>query len=116
MAVPGSIFSALSEGANALIKDGAKTVTSADDILAELRPTSVARQMVASELLALDEVEQALLNALGSDPIHIDDIAHEAALPMSVVSSALAMMELKELVRQVGAMNYVRGTHSWQAS
>lgn len=111
MAVPGSIFSPMSEGAHALIKDGAKTVTCADDILAELRPSSVARQIVATELLPLDDVERAILQALGHEPMHIDDIAHEAALPMTIVSSALTLMELKELVRATGGMNYVRGIH-----
>ena len=66
---------------------------------------------MGSDDLPLDEVEASILKALGHEPMHIDDIAHEAALPMSVVSSVLTLMELKDLVRPVGGMNYVRGIH-----
>jgi DNA processing protein len=53
-----------------------------------------------------------LLAVLGTEPIHIDEIARAASLPMSVVSAGLTMMELKGLARQTGAMNYVRGIDS----
>jgi DNA processing protein len=39
--------------------------------------------------------------------VHIDDIRRETGLPIAQVSSTLAMMELKGMVRQVGGMNYV---------
>ena len=42
------------------------------------------------------------------DPIHIDDITRNSALAASTVSSALTMMELKGLIKQVGGMNYIR--------
>ena len=46
---------------------------------------------------------------LGSEPTHIDEIAQSVSLPISTVSAALAMMELKGMARQAGGMNYVRG-------
>jgi len=39
--------------------------------------------------------------------VHVDEIAAKAALPITEVSSTLALMELKGMVRQVGGMNYV---------
>jgi DNA processing protein len=39
--------------------------------------------------------------------VHVDEIGREAGLPIATVSSTLAMMELKGMVRQVGGMNYV---------
>jgi DNA processing protein len=108
-AVPGSIFSPMSKGTNALIRDGATPVTSGDDLLAELQPASVPRQLTVQDILPLDATERALIDVLGAEPTHIDEIARAASLPMSAVSAGLAMMELKGLVRQTGGMNYVRG-------
>jgi DNA processing protein len=55
-----------------------------------------------------DDTERALLRHLGPQPIHIDDVRRECGLPIATVTSTLAMLELKGLVRQVGRMNYVR--------
>ena len=48
------------------------------------------------------------LDYLGYEPVHIDDIIRTSGLNISTVSSVLAMMELRGLVRQVGGMNYIR--------
>jgi DNA processing protein len=40
--------------------------------------------------------------------VYVDDLRRECGLPIATVTSALAMLELKGLVRQVGRMNYVR--------
>jgi DNA processing protein len=45
---------------------------------------------------------------LSSEPIYIDELRRESGLPVSTVSSTLAMLELKGMARQVGTMNYVR--------
>lgn len=108
MAVPGSIFSPVSEGTNNLIRDGAVPVTRADDVLAELGAAPSVRQLTVESILPADETERSLLAVLGPEPVHIDEIARAASLPMSLVSSTLAMMELNGLVRSVGSMNYVR--------
>ena len=42
------------------------------------------------------------------DPVHIDEVIRSSGVDISAVSSALAMMELKGLVRQIGGMNYIR--------
>lgn len=112
MAVPGSIFSPASRGTNRLIRDGAIPVTSAEDILQELEPQRGTRHMAVERIVPEDDTERALLAILGTEPLHIDEIARMASLPMSVVNAGLAMMELKGLARQTGAMNYVRGIDS----
>jgi len=109
LAVPGSIFSPASRGTNNLIRDGATPVTSAEDVLAELAPSRVPRQLTVEDILPLDETERALLDVLTAEPLHIDEIARAVSLPMSVVSASLAMMELKGIARQTGGMNYMRG-------
>jgi DNA processing protein len=107
-AVPGSILSPASRGVNRLIQKGeAKLVHTYTDILEELNLMTVARQMEMRELLPESETESALLHYLGAEPSHIDEVCRKSGLPAATVSGTLAMMELKGLVKQVGAMNYV---------
>jgi DNA processing protein len=48
-----------------------------------------------------------LLKQLSAEPTHIDEVCRSSGLPVATVSSTLAMMELKGMVRQVGTMNYI---------
>ncbi len=80
-AVPGSIFSPYSRGANELIQQsGAKLVRDARDILAELNLTMVTEQVAVQQALPADETELALLNCLSVEPAHIDEIGRQAQL------------------------------------
>ncbi len=106
-AVPGSILSPASRGTNALIQQGAKLVRSASDILEELNLTAVAHQMEMKEIIPSSDAETVLLKTLGAEPVHIDEVCRSSGLPAQSVSSTLAMMELKGMVKQVGTMNYV---------
>lgn len=106
-AVPGSILSPMSRGTNSLIQEGAKLVRDCTDILEELNLTVNVQQMEMKEITATSEAEKLLLKQLGSEPIHIDQVCRQSGLPISTVSSNLAMMELKGLVRQISSMNYV---------
>jgi DNA processing protein len=107
-AIPGSILSPSSRGTNRLIQMGeAKLVRVCSDILEELNLTTVARQMEMRELLPETETESLLISQLSGEPSHIDEVCRKSGLPAATVSSTLAMMELKGLVKQVGTMNYV---------
>ena len=106
-AIPGSVLSPASRGTNHLIQEGAKLVRDYTDILEELNLTTVARQIEMREVLPSSDTEQLLMKQLGAEPTHIDEVCHSSGLPVSTVSSTLAMMELKGLVKQVGPMNYV---------
>ena len=108
-AVPGSILSPASEGTNALIRDSAaKLVTDHTDVLEELNLTYVEQQIEMKALFPENEDESQVLKHVTYDPVHVDEIVRTAGLPTSTVSSVLAMMELKSMVRHVGGMNYVR--------
>ena len=108
-AVPGRISSPTSAGTNRLIKQsGAKLVSDYIDILEELNLSSVGEQLEMKALFPVDEQESAVLSYVTFDPIHIDEVIRSSKLGISHVSSTLAMMELKGLVRQVGGMHYVR--------
>jgi DNA processing protein len=105
-AVPGSIFARGSIGANRLIRDsGAKLITSAEDVLTELQLQMVPQQLEMRQLLPANSTEGRLMALLQ----HIDALTRASALPVAEVSSALSMMELKGLARQVGGMQYVLG-------
>jgi len=106
-AIPGSTLSPASRGTNHLIQEGAKLVRDYTDILEELNLTAVARQLEMKEIIPSSDTESLLLRQLGAEPTHIDEVCRSSGLPMSTVSSTLAMMELKGLVKQIGAMNYV---------
>ena len=108
-AVPGSIFSPYSRGTNELIQQsGAKLVREARDVLTELNLTMVSEQVEVQQTLPADETELALLSCLSAEPAHIDEIGRQARLEPAEVSSALALLELKGYVRQVGGLNFVR--------
>lgn len=108
-AVPGSIYSPNSRGTNKLIQDGAAKLTlTLEDVLAELNLSMAAHQIEMAELVPADETEAVLLRQLGGEPVHIDDVRRTSGLPIAAVTSGLAMLELKGMVRQVGQMNYVR--------
>ncbi|HIM17591.1 MAG TPA: hypothetical protein EYM27_09145 [Dehalococcoidia bacterium] len=66
------------------------------------------RQLEMAVFFPEDEREAAVLKFVSFDPIHIDEITRNSALAASTVSSALTMMELEDLVRQVRGMNYMR--------
>jgi DNA processing protein len=105
-AIPGSILAPTSQGTNQLIQEGAKLVRGYRDILEELNLTAAAQQIEMKELMPATDTESLLLKRLSAEPVHIDEICRTSGLPISTVSSTLAMMELKGLVKQVGAMNY----------
>lgn len=107
-ALPGDANSPHSEGTNRLIQDGAaKLVLSVEDILEELNLTMVERHQEVRAAVPSNEREARILEHVSSQPLHVDEIGQRANLPISEVTSTLAMMELKGMVRQVGGMNYV---------
>lgn len=109
LAVPGNIDSPNSHGCNELIKDGARLVEVAEDvieglgIMLEAAPAERPRPDVQ-----VSEDEQAVLEALSFQPRHVDETVAEADLPVSRVNSALMLLEMKGLVRRFPGNTYVR--------
>jgi DNA processing protein len=105
-AVPGSIFSQVSRGTNALIKKGAKLVTSAADILDELNliPQTILEPV---NFDATDE-EQTILTKLTKEPTHINDLIKSLKLNPSQVNANLTMLEMKGRVKNLGGAKYVK--------
>lgn len=107
MAVPGSITSPSSLGVNYLLKQGAKLITGVDDVLEELNLQRVAEHREARQTVTSDPTEQKIVAKLTTEPVHVDDLSRELGLPVSAVTGALTLMELKGLARSVGGMQYV---------
>jgi DNA processing protein len=106
-AVPGSILAPQSKGTNKLIQSGALPLLSVNDLMQALDITRVGEQKAARKVVPGDAIEAKLLSVLGNEPLHVDEIRNQSELPIEKVSSVLALMELKGMVRQVGGMNYV---------
>jgi DNA processing protein len=102
-AIPGSIHSALAKGCHALIKQGAKLVESADDVLVELQlpAAAVSAEPVLELVPALDAELQALLVALGHDPVDVDGLAQRAGQDAAGVMGRLLTLELDGLVERL---------------
>ncbi|MEA3397722.1 MAG: DNA-processing protein DprA [Chloroflexota bacterium] len=111
-AVPGNILNPAAAGCNRLLRDGAAVVTEVRDILETLHLDQLAERQVAREILPTNATEAALLAQLSCEPCHVDALSREAHLPVEEVSSTLVMMELKGMVRQVGALQYVLARES----
>ncbi|NLF51016.1 MAG: DNA-protecting protein DprA [Leptolinea sp.] len=105
--LPGSIYANQSKGTNRLIQQGARPLIDVRDVLDVLNIEQVQEYRQARLELPTDPREQQILDNLGYEPIHIDDLGNATGWGMDTLTATLTMMELKGMVRQVGAMNYI---------
>ncbi len=113
-AVPGSIESFKSRGTHFLIKEGARLIENADDILDELGMSHAQHHQgnllsgITNDAPILDESEQKIYDILSDYPMHIDHIVRKGDMNPARVSSILMQMELRGLVRQLAGKRFVR--------
>ncbi|NUZ06434.1 DNA-processing protein DprA [Piscinibacter koreensis] len=110
-AIPGSIHSPLARGCHALIKQGAKLVDSAADVLDELGVTSAPALPRAVATAAPPAKEDALLAALGFDPISIDSLVERTGLSAGELSVRLLDHELEGRVKRLPGQRFQRVAH-----
>ncbi|NIA17123.1 MAG: DNA-protecting protein DprA [Planctomycetes bacterium] len=117
MAVPGKIDSPLSKGTNRLIKDGARLVDSVKDIIESLgqigqgisehvsiSATKAVKEMemplFSTEQLTLSDNDRAVINCLGKEPMHIEDIIAQVEIAPGSINASLTSLRLKGLIKQ----------------
>lgn len=106
-AVPGKITSPMSKGTNLLIKQGAHPLLAPQDVLDLLNMSFIAEQRVIRKTLPSDPKEAVLFQAVGEEPLHVDEISSLTKMPIEEVTATLALMELKGMVRKTLGMKYV---------
>lgn len=112
-AIPGNLGSRNSEGTNRLIKEGAKLVTSVEDILEELRLTPAGKEPGSylqgeRDLPHLSEMERSIFKLISDEPYHIDRIASQVSVRVPQALTTLLSLELKGLVKQLSGKMFVR--------
>ncbi len=108
-AIPGSIHSPLSKGCHLLIKQGAKLVESAQDILEELKYITIATSTAQPSLASAPDAESAqLLRALGFDPVDADTLATRCQLDIATLNGQLLTLELNGLLEMLPGGLYRR--------
>ena len=114
LAIPGSIHSPLAKGCHQLIKQGAKLVESAQDVLEELRfshataPTLGGQPAVAHSPNPKDPTISRVLNAMGFDPIDADTLSARTGFDAALLSTHLLTMELDGLIERLPGGSYRR--------
>ena len=118
-AIPGSIHAPQSRGCHALIRQGAKLVESAQDVLEELRmPPAAGKQSASSGAAVLDEegstdidtrqTESPLLQALGFDPMGVDALVARTGMDAASLQVELLELELDGQVARLPGGLYQR--------
>jgi len=111
-AIPGSIHSPLSKGCHLLIKQGAKLVESAQDVLEELRLPMSSQTSNKSPDLPLSSTSNPelarLLEAIGFDPVSADALCERSGLDAAILNTQLLTLELDGAVERLQDGKYRR--------
>src|SRR5260221_168162 len=112
-AIPGSIHNPLARGCHQLLREGAKLVETAADVLSELKIPFTKQDLTepggdAPAAAVLDKEYEILLDALGYEPQSIDTLVERTTLPSPHLASMLLILELKGRVALHAGGRYAR--------
>ena len=102
-AVPGNINNIASKGTNRLLKEGAKVLTSIEDILEDLKLRFKISEAPKVKLDSdyLSDTEKKVYSIINKEPIHIDLIALKSGIRINDLNSLLTILEVKGLICQL---------------
>ncbi len=106
-ALPHNIISPVGVGCNNLIKQGAKMVTAPEDVTEALNLKNIQQIVENRQKLTASPIEEKITGVLSRAPKHVDMIIKESQLNGPTVMSALTLMEMRGMVRNLGGMKYV---------
>ena len=110
-AIPGSIHNPLARGCNALIRQGAKLVETAEDVLEELNLFVAEEEQDATMPTGTSDLEQThqhILKFVAYSPTSIDTLVEETGESPEVIASTLLLLELQGYVESVAGGHYTR--------
>jgi DNA processing protein len=106
-ALPGPINSALSQGCNRLIKQGAELILSPEDLLEELgmRVAEMSDNKTRKKIV-LETAEDMVYSCLDFRPQNLNDIMERAKMPVSQLLDILVSLELRGLIKEISKNYY----------
>ncbi len=99
-AVPGPITSRLSAGPAKLIRDGARLVTSADDVLSEFGETREKRDK--KQVICRSQEEEKIVGVLAAHQMEMDELVATTGLTTQVVSATITILQMRGIVKEYG--------------
>lgn len=107
-AIPNSIYAPTSIGANNLIKYGAKLVNDVKDITEELNVETKTQEITSRKFFPQSKEEAIICEHLHKDKaVNIDKLAKLTKLDIASCNAKLTFLEIKGIVRNIGASNYI---------
>lgn len=107
-AVPGNIDDERNRGCHALIKDGARLVENAADVLAELGLEPGEAQQLELPMDSLTDSELSIVRLLSLEPVQVDEIIDKCDMPAHMVAGMLTVLEMKGVIKRLPGNAYVR--------
>ncbi|MBB6135922.1 DNA processing protein [Massilia aurea] len=100
-ALPGSIHSALTKGCHRLIREGAQLVETVDDVLMAMRVSPLAGLPQVDAAAPASDDDAILLDALGHEPVALDELLARLALDPGMLGARLLELELAGVVTRL---------------
>lgn len=109
-ALPGSIYSKLSEGTNHLISQGARILTSSNDILKDfgINNDKKVSDYQTKLKIKLEKEEKMIYDSLGLEPLHSAAICNKVGLSIDKIQSLLTIMEVNGYIKGIQGKGFIK--------